>query len=138
MICGKYNCWYPSNWSRFKPSGIWKDIVGVANVNPNILSSMQRNLVLKVGDGITISFREDKWATDSSFHDRFSRLHALSNREEALLIDIYSSQNGSTSWNLSFQRNLYDWEKDQLNELHWILNCVGVDGNRSDSCLVVG
>ncbi|XP_057496673.1 uncharacterized protein LOC130781486 [Actinidia eriantha] len=118
-------------------SGIWKDIVGAANVNPNILSSIQRNLVLKVGDGSSISFWEDKWATDFSFHDRFPRLHALSNREEALLIDIYSSQNGSTSWKISFQRNLYDWGKDQLTELHGILSCVGVEALKAIGVTVV-
>ena len=48
VICGKYNCWYPSNWSRFKPSGIWKDIVVVAYVNPNILN-YSKELSIKSG-----------------------------------------------------------------------------------------
>ena len=66
--------------------------------------------MLKIGDGSSIRFWEDKWVMNSSdLHNQFPRLYSISTQKEALVIDVYNWQNGVITWNL-LVIDVYNWQ----------------------------
>ncbi|WMV56044.1 hypothetical protein MTR67_049429 [Solanum verrucosum] len=79
----------------------------------NLWDSLKENLVVKVGEGNKIFFWKDKWIGQECLNSVFPDLFSFCTNPEAKIAEIWSPQ----GWNLTFRRNLNDWEVDRIVEL---------------------
>jgi len=79
----------------------------------NLWDSLKENLVVKVGEGNKIFFWKDKWIGQECLNSVFPDLFSFCTNPEAKIAEIWSPQ----GWNLTFRRNLNDWEVDRIAEL---------------------
>ncbi|WMV13369.1 hypothetical protein MTR67_006754 [Solanum verrucosum] len=79
----------------------------------NLWDSLMENLVVKVGEGNKIFFWKDKWIGQECLNSVFPDLFSFCTNPEAKIAEIWSPQ----GWNLTFRRNLNDWEVDRIAEL---------------------
>lgn len=70
-----------------------------------------------MGNGFLISFWNDIWWGDHGLSTVFPRLFRLSNQKNAVIADVLSLSLCGHSWNLTFNRDLFDWEIDLLEPL---------------------
>lgn len=67
-----------------------------------------------VGNGKSLKFWKDHWWGDQCLSSSFPRLFHLSNKKEATISEIFSPSFSGHTWNLTFSRDLYEWEVDLL------------------------
>lgn len=67
-----------------------------------------------VGSDKSLKFWKDHWWEDQCLSSSYPRLFHLSNKKEATISKILSPSFFGHSWNLTFSRDLYDWEVDLL------------------------
>jgi hypothetical protein len=119
--------------SRFE-SLWWKDVKSVGgevDLNSNWFSS---SITRVVSNGRNARFWRDKWTPLGPFMLQFPRLYSVANNQEAVIGDL-----GVWMWNLTWRRNLFVWEHNQLQQLIaclWpVLNSSVVDSWRWDPVL---
>lgn len=83
---------------------------------------------LEVGNGGRIKFWLDTWCGDESFKSRYSELFNCALNKEGYIADF----NSNSGWNITFRRNLNDWELDSFCQLLQQLNTCSVDQNNAD------
>ncbi|GKV38639.1 hypothetical protein SLEP1_g46528 [Rubroshorea leprosula] len=73
---------------------------------------------VKIGEGNTVSFWWDKWRGEESQANMFPILYLLSTEKMKMCSEMGSRTNGLWEWNLTWRRNLFEWEKEEAKELH--------------------
>ena len=66
-----------------------------------------------MGEGNKVFFGRDKWIGQDCLNTVFPDLFSFCTNPEAKISEIWSRQ----GWNLTFRRNLNDWEVDRIAEL---------------------
>ena len=103
--------WLPSLVASNNYSALWRGIIAIDDQSTTFQEIYLNNYQLKVGDGRRIIFWTDKWCNHLSFKDEFPGLYRLSSKKSATLKDIFDRKDELGVWNLSFRRELYDWEE---------------------------
>lgn len=70
-----------------------------------------------VGNGRLIRFWNDVWLDNQSLSLAQPRLFSLSNQKNLVIADIISPSANGHDWNLTFRKDLFDWEIDLLGPL---------------------
>lgn len=67
-------------------------------------SLFKKNTTIKVGNGIKVSFWEDKWLGTSYLKSLYPALHELTVNKDMSLAESWTQQ----GWNFQFRRNFND------------------------------
>lgn len=98
-------------------SKIWKDIVGLAHINPALLNYYLEKVEITIGNGRRIMFWVDAWKGESSLSWQFPRLYQLSVEKEISLSMMLSRKDLAKEWCFCFRRLLHAWEEDETGRL---------------------
>lgn len=67
---------------------------------------MQTRTSFKVGNGLKVSFLNDKWIGNAPLKKLYPDLHSLCQQQEATVAEMWAGP----AWNLNLKRHLNDWE----------------------------
>lgn len=116
--------WCIHNMHR-NSSAFWISVIHVAG-------SFFQNIRLRVGQGDRIKFWNDCWAAGEPLADLFPSLYCIAVNPEARVADNFSPQAGVVSGCPLLQRDLFDWEEDDLLSLYHLLNGIYISPRCSD------
>ncbi len=85
-----------------------------------------------VGNGERVKFWYDQWCGDSPLKGAFPALFSIAADKEAAVADLMSIRNGKIHWEVTFVRNLQDWEIDALVSFLDLLYAVSLHDSRVD------
>lgn len=78
---------------------------------------ISHNLSLVVGVGDTILFWMDSWTGYTLLKEQFPRLFSISLQQHQLISEVGFWNANLWDWNLTWRRNLFQWENEQLEAL---------------------
>lgn len=64
----------------------------------------------KVGKGSNVYFWTDSWEEGGCLMERFSRIYAIAQKNNAYVEEMWCNDGGGGFWNIAVNRNLNDWE----------------------------
>jgi hypothetical protein len=67
-----------------------------------------------VGNRERVKFWSDLWCGDSSLKEAFPALFSVASNKEAAVVDYMQIRHGNLHWEVTFVRNLQDWELESL------------------------
>ncbi|CAL5415768.1 unnamed protein product [Camellia sinensis] len=125
LLCSKYRIeegsWTPLASVSHSHSRVWTDIITVAKHHQQLVEFYVEKLRLRVGNGTRIKFWHDRWLGSRCLKAEFPRIFSLSIDKGGSLLSFYDRRSSVEEWNFIFRRNLYDWEKDEVNRLVVVL-----------------
>jgi hypothetical protein len=72
------------------------------------------SISFSVGNGARVQFWSDVWCGDSTLKGAFPDLFSIAADKEAAVADYLMIRNGNIHWEVTFERNLQDWEIESL------------------------
>ena len=90
--------------------GIWRSI-------RNLWPLFRSRIRFQVGNGMKVSFWEDRWIAQRTLKQLFSDLYPLSLQHNATMAEMWIGQ----GWNLHLRRNLNDWGMGNTVAFHDIM-----------------
>jgi hypothetical protein len=78
-------------------------------------------------------FWHDVWRGDRSLRVVYLGLFSIVEDRDTTVADLMSYRNGVLHWELTFSRNVHDWEKDSMNSLMELIYSTNVVGNGVDT-----
>ncbi|XP_028085076.1 uncharacterized protein LOC114286179 [Camellia sinensis] len=106
------------SWWKF---GKETDIIIVAKHHQQLVEFYVEKFQLRIGNRKRIKFWHDCWLGSRCLKAEFPRLFSLSIDKGGSLFNFYDRRSSLEEWNLNFRRNLYDWEKAEVNRLVVVL-----------------
>jgi len=95
-----------------------------------------------VRDGRCVKFWSDWWMDNKVLKDKFPRLYSISLNKESLVGDVAEWDGRRTSrcttWNLSWRRERFEWEKHLEEQMLTLISNVKWDVRREDRLVWVG
>lgn len=95
--------WWPKNSTRPHGVGVWKAIMAE-------LIDFARKVKFKIGNGERVKFWTDKWFGNGTLLETFPFIYNLALRKEGWVSDFLIWAGDTLFWNVTFIRNLQDWE----------------------------
>jgi len=139
----RYGCWRDMgvSSSSSKDSVWWKDLFRVCG-NVTEGNWFDRRLQWCVGDGHCVKFWSDRWVDDKALKDKFPRLYSISLNKNSLVGDVAvwvgSRTSQCSTWNLSWRRERFEWEKHLEVQLMTLISYVKWDVRSMDRLVWVG
>ena len=90
-------------------------------------------LSFKVGNGERMRFWHDVWCGDLPLKVVYPGLFSIAGERDASVAALMAFRNGALHWEMSFSRNVQDWEMDSMNPFMELIYSAAVDGNGVDS-----
>ncbi|GKU89474.1 hypothetical protein SLEP1_g3606 [Rubroshorea leprosula] len=128
---GHWQDWIDEN--RGVRSTWWRDVCGINTMDGGSNGWLKEGFRVNIGEGNTISFWWDKWRGEECLANMFPRLYLLSTEKMKMCSEMGSRTNGLWEWNLTWRRNLFDWEKEEAMELHNTIQSVQTSQGCMDS-----
>ncbi|GKU98551.1 hypothetical protein SLEP1_g11543 [Rubroshorea leprosula] len=85
---------------------------------------------LKIGDGRGVKFWWDTWCGEECLANKFPRLYLLSTGKEKECHEMGNGDRTTWKWNLSWRRNLFEWEEEAVRELKGMIEEVKITPSR--------
>jgi hypothetical protein len=130
VIEAKYDCfrggWCTNQVNSSYGVSLWKTISKGWDLFNKFIS-------FEIGDGSKVSFWHDVWCGDRPLKEMYPDLFAISCSPDSLVADLLSCHNDIPHWDLTFVRNIQDWESDSLLALLELLYANLKIGIREDT-----
>ncbi|GKD59605.1 reverse transcriptase domain, reverse transcriptase zinc-binding domain protein, partial [Tanacetum coccineum] len=125
--------WGSVGGTRLVGGGVWVDIIRVGKQLDELDGGFENQFAKKVGDGLHMSFWNDKWVGDVAFRDRFVRLYRMESNKEAKVGHKGSWVNGEWEWCWEWSRVPRGRTVGELEELEATLADVRLKQFNEDS-----
>lgn len=88
----------------------------------------------RMEEGYNTNFWEHKWIrAGQTLKSKYQRLFTVSTQQHSLVKEVGEWDATHWIWQLNWRRNLFDWEKLQLENLMQDINFVPLEKGRKDS-----
>ncbi|GKV50258.1 hypothetical protein SLEP1_g56970 [Rubroshorea leprosula] len=104
--------------SRGVGSTWWRDVCDINAMDGESNGWLKEGFRVKIGEGNTVNFWWDKWRGEECLANMFPRLYLLATEKTKMCSEMGSRTSGLWEWNLTWRRNLFEWEKEEAMELH--------------------
>ncbi|GKU94321.1 hypothetical protein SLEP1_g7835 [Rubroshorea leprosula] len=104
----------------------WRDVCCLDRVNEENVGWLSEGFRMKIGDGIATSFWWDDWGGEGCLANKFPRLYSLSTGKEKTCNQMGNLRSGSWEWKLSWRRNLFEWEAEEVADLERMIEGVKI------------
>lgn len=94
-----------------------------------------KNWDWKVRNGKVIRFWLDVWIGEKSLKEEFPKLYKLAIEKKANLYQLWNQDGENIIYNLKWRRQLYDWEKVELDSLLRRIKQVSIQENIQDQLI---
>ncbi|GKV27405.1 hypothetical protein SLEP1_g36578 [Rubroshorea leprosula] len=95
----------------------WRDVCCLNNVDEENEGWLIDGFKLNLGEGKEVSFWWDDWGGEGCLANLFPRLYSLSTGKEKECYQMGEEENGSWKWYLGWRRDLFNWEREEAEEL---------------------
>ncbi|GKA49915.1 RNA-directed DNA polymerase, eukaryota, reverse transcriptase zinc-binding domain protein [Tanacetum coccineum] len=100
----------------------WKCIIGLKSSLLNLNVNLDSIFTIKVGNGNSFAFWNDKWYGDQKFKTLFPRLYSLETMKDCKIVDRCNNHNGPFTRTWQWRRSIRDGEEKQ--QLCGLLNTL--------------
>ena len=114
-------------------NGTWAHLLSSNAETSKMRSIIEEGMGVKIGNGQSVSFWHDTWCDGGALKRIFPKLYTISLQKNLLISQMGIWQEESWVWQLSWRRNLYDWEQDQATRLETLIQQFNPDRNMEDS-----
>lgn len=114
-------------------SMIWGDICSIGTNGSGLERVINSGFRIKIGDGNDTSFWNDIWVGQAELKSVFPRLYSISTQQSTKVGEIFNG--AMLNWQLSFRKQLFLYESNQLELLLQMLNEVTFYDNRKDKLM---
>lgn len=101
--------------------GTWGCLMKNDAATKRIRDIVEEGMKIEMGDGSSIRFWYDNWCPSSPLNISFPRMFSTSLQREDYVSQMGEWVDEAWRWNLSWRRNLFDWETEDLNRLYTII-----------------
>lgn len=108
------------SFGRIK-TGSWAYLMSNDAATKKVREIVEQGMSCAIGDGRSIRFWHDKWASVGPLRRAFQRLFMVSSQGDAMVNQMGNWVDNEWVWHLSWRRRLYDWEKEDLERLNLLL-----------------
>lgn len=112
--------------------GTWAQLMSMDEDTRKIRDIVQEGTRIDVGDGSSTRFWHDPWCPSSPLKCSFPRLFSISIQSEALISQMGEWVNEVWSWKFRWRRHLFDWEKEEFDNLMLIIEHRKLVRNKKD------
>ncbi|GLU18032.1 hypothetical protein SLE2022_343540 [Rubroshorea leprosula] len=105
----------------------WRDVCRLNRVNEESVGWLSEGFRMNIGDGKSASFWWDSWGREGCLANKFPRLYLLSIGKENSCNQMGSIRSGSWEWKLTWRRNLFEWEAEEVVDLERMIEGVKVN-----------
>lgn len=102
-------------------AGMWSQLLKNDEDTSKIRSIVEEGIKLRLGNGVSFKFWHDNWCNVGPLRVAFPRLYTISLQKHLFVSQMGIWRDGVWEWLLSWRRNLYDWENDDLQDLNSII-----------------
>ncbi|GKV32816.1 hypothetical protein SLEP1_g41389 [Rubroshorea leprosula] len=81
---------------------------------------------LRIGEGRGVKFWWDSWCGEECLANKFPRLYFLSTGKEKECHEMGNEDRTTWKWNLSWRRNLFEWEEEAVRDLKRMIEEVKI------------
>ncbi|GKU89448.1 hypothetical protein SLEP1_g3583 [Rubroshorea leprosula] len=110
----------------------WRDVCCLDRVNEESVGWLSEGFRMKIGDGNSASFWWDDWGGEGCLANKFPRLYILSTGKEKTCNQMGNLRSGSWKWKLSWRRNLFEWEDEEVVDLERMIEGTKITQGRPD------
>jgi hypothetical protein len=124
---------YGSMW------GGWCTVEGHGSYGVSVWKSIRKDwgcfvpfISYRVGAGDKVQFWHDVWCSDLPLKVLFPELFSIARDKDVSVAALMSFSNGTLHWDVSFSRNLQDWEMESLVAFMELIYSQTLDGTGQD------
>ena len=100
-----------------------------------IRSIIEEGMLVKVGNGTTVRFWQDRWCEAGILMRSFLRLYAISLQKNSFISQMGNWNYESWVWNLRWRRTLYELENDAVATLQHQIEQIRPNREMTDGVL---
>ncbi|GKV24214.1 hypothetical protein SLEP1_g33851 [Rubroshorea leprosula] len=131
VVVGKYGGggghWLDRVRDGRRVGSIWWRDVRALNMGDGLnVGWLSKGFRIKVGEGKRVSFWWDEWCGEGCLANKFPRLYLFSTGKEKECYQMGNNQSDTWKWNLSWRRNLFQWEEEEAKELYKMIGEVKI------------
>lgn len=113
--------------------GVWHQLMSNDSLTTQIRTIVEEGMILRIGNGQSIMFWQDRWCESSPLYKSFPRLFTLSLQKNCFISQMGEWMESSWTWQLLWRRPLYEWESNEVESLKQCIDRYSPNSNELDS-----